>query len=117
MVHTYHLARKSHYSDCFCYKCKRLENFLDEVEKWNFDTSNVRHEKWFIIFHRKYSSKVTLFPVFILKITKQIIIKYFEKSDFAKEPIQATEESAGYDYMQQNPEPFCHNLVIPFLLI
>lgn len=30
-------------------------------------------------------------------MSKQIIIKYFEESDSAKEPIQATEESAGYD--------------------
>ena len=30
-------------------------------------------------------------------MSKQIIIKYFEKSDFAKEPIPATEESAGHD--------------------
>ena len=97
MVHTYYLAQKSHYSDCFCYKCKCLENVSDEIEKWNFYTSNVRHDKWFIIFHKKYSSKVTLFPVFILKMSKQIIIKYFEESDFAKEPIQATEELAGYD--------------------
>ena len=40
---------------------------------------------------------MTLFPVFIQKMSKQIIIKYFEKSDFAKEPIPATEESAGHD--------------------
>ena len=30
-------------------------------------------------------------------MSKQIIIKYFEESDSAKEPIQPTEESAGYD--------------------
>ena len=28
---------------------------------------------------------------------KQIIIKYFEESVFAKEPVEATEGSAGYD--------------------
>ena len=28
---------------------------------------------------------------------KQIKIKYFEESIFAKEPVKATEESAGYD--------------------
>ena len=32
-----------------------------------------------------------------LKMLKQIIVKYFEESEFAKEPIQATEGSAGYD--------------------
>ena len=32
-----------------------------------------------------------------LKMSKKIIVKYFEESEFAKEPIQATEGSAGYD--------------------
>ena len=31
-------------------------------------------------------------------MSKQIIINYYEKSNFAKEPVQATEESAGYNF-------------------
>ena len=31
------------------------------------------------------------------KIPKQIVIKYFEESIFGKEPVKATEGSAGYD--------------------
>ena len=30
-------------------------------------------------------------------MSKQIIVKYFQESDFAKEPIQATDGAAGYD--------------------
>ena len=65
MLRTYNLARKNYYSNCFCYKCQRFENLLYEIEKYSFYTSNEKHDKWFIIFHKKYSSKVTLFPVFI----------------------------------------------------
>ena len=65
MLHSYYLVRKSHYSDCFCYKCQRHQNLLYEIEKYNFYTSNAKHDKWFIIFHKKYSYEVTLFPVFI----------------------------------------------------
>ena len=32
-----------------------------------------------------------------LKKPKQILVKYFQESKFAKEPCQATEGSAGYD--------------------
>ena len=46
-------------------------------------------------------SKIWLESHFIssayLKMSKKIIVKYFEESEFAKEPIQATEGSAGYD--------------------
>lgn len=30
-------------------------------------------------------------------MSKQITVKYFQESVFAKEPIKATEEAAGYD--------------------
>ena len=30
-------------------------------------------------------------------MSKQIVVKYFQESEFAKEPRQATEGSAGYD--------------------
>ena len=31
------------------------------------------------------------------KISKQIVVKYFQESEYTNEPIQATEGSAGYD--------------------
>ena len=30
-------------------------------------------------------------------MSKQLTVKYFQESDFAKEPIQATDGAAGYD--------------------
>ena len=36
---------------------------------------------------------------------KQIKIKYFEESIFAKEPVKATEESAGYDLFSDESPP------------
>ena len=35
-----------------------------------------------------------------LKMSKQILVKYFEESELPKEPIQATEGSAGYDLFE-----------------
>ena len=63
-LETYFLAQNNHYFDCVCFKCERLQNLLKQIKKNKF-TSNVKHKKWFIIFHRKLGSKVTLFPVFI----------------------------------------------------
>ena len=30
-------------------------------------------------------------------MSKQIVVKYFQENEYANEPIQATEGSAGYD--------------------
>ena len=34
------------------------------MDKWDFHGLNQFHDKWFIIFHRKYDFQITL-PVFI----------------------------------------------------
>ena len=39
-------------------------------------------------------------------MSKQITVKYFEETDFAKEPCQATEGSAGYDLFAAEPKSF-----------
>ena len=39
-------------------------------------------------------------------MSKQITVKYFEETDFAKEPCQATEGSAGYDLYAAEPKSF-----------
>ena len=65
MIHSYHLSRKDHYFRCVCYKCRRLVNLINELGKNNFYTSNLKHKKWFVIFHHKLDSKITVFPVFI----------------------------------------------------
>ena len=64
-LETYYLAQNYHYFDCVCFKCQRFQNLLKQIEKNKFFTSNSKHNKWFIIFHRKLGSKVTLFPVFL----------------------------------------------------
>ena len=39
-------------------------------------------------------------------MSKQVTVKYFEETDFAKEPCQATEGSAGYDLYAAEPKSF-----------
>ena len=63
-LETYYLAQNYHYFDCVCFKCERFQNLLKQIEN-KFFSSNSKHNKWFIIFHRKVGSKITLFPVFI----------------------------------------------------
>ena len=54
MIHSYYLSRKDHYFRCVCYKCRRLTNLINELKyKNNFYTSNLKHKKWFAIFHHK----------------------------------------------------------------
>ena len=65
MIHSYYLSRKDHYFCRVCYKCRRLTNLINELDKNNFYTSNLKHKKWFVIFHHKLDSKITAFPVFI----------------------------------------------------
>ena len=42
-------------------------------------------------------------------MSKQITAKYFEESEFAKEPCQATEGSAGYDLYAAETKTFLPN--------
>ena len=42
-------------------------------------------------------------------MSKQITVKYFEESEFAKEPCQATERSAGYDLYATETKTFFPN--------
>ena len=50
LVHFYYNARKNHFGNYKCYKCKRLQTLLDQMEKWSFYTLNVYHNKWFFIY-------------------------------------------------------------------
>ena len=42
-------------------------------------------------------------------MSKQIVVKYFQESEFAKEPCQATEGSAGYDLYAAETKTFLPN--------
>ena len=65
LIHSYYLDRKKSSFFYCCYKCKRLQILLDEIDRWSFYNLNQRHNKWFVIFHIKFDSKITIFPVFI----------------------------------------------------
>ena len=65
MIQSYDLDRKSHHFYCCCFKCKPLSNLLNELDRWIFNGLNKGHNKWFMIFHKTFDSKITLFPVFV----------------------------------------------------
>ena len=64
LIKQYYLDKKTHHKFCFCFICKHLTSLLNEMDKWDFHGLNQFHDKWFIIFHRKYDFQITL-PVFI----------------------------------------------------
>ena len=72
LIHSYYLDIKSHHFFCCCYKCKRLQNLLDEIDRLSFYDLNQGHNKWFVIFHKKFDSQITIFPVFILKCQNKL---------------------------------------------
>ena len=64
-IYSYYLDRQNHHFSCYCFKCKRLDNILHEIDRWSFYDLNQGHNKWFVIFHKKFDSEITIFPVFI----------------------------------------------------
>ena len=65
LVRQYYIDKRNYHKLFYCFICKRLDNLLNETEKWSFHNLNQFHDKWFIIFHRKYDCQINLFPVFI----------------------------------------------------
>ena len=65
LVHSYYLDRQNHHFSCCCFKYKRLDNLLDAIDRWSFYELSRGHNKWFVIFHKKFDLKITIFPVFI----------------------------------------------------
>ena len=49
-------------------------------------------------------------------MSKQITVKYYSESEFAKEPYQATEDSAGYDLFAAETKTFLPKSVRSLLL-
>ena len=45
LVDFYYRDRKNHFYYCSCLKCQRLDNLLNEMQKWSFDTFNIHHNK------------------------------------------------------------------------
>ena len=50
-------------------------------------------------------------------MSKQITVKYYSESEFAKEPYQATEDSAGYELFAAETKTFLPKLVDQFWLL
>ena len=65
LVKNYYFEKQNHHKQCQCYNCKRLDILLSETERWSFYELNRFHDKWLIIFHRKFECQITLFPVSI----------------------------------------------------
>ena len=58
-----------------------------------------------------FSSKIcvsnySFYSFYLKKISKQKTVKYYSESEFAKEPYQATEDSAGYDLLAAETKTF-----------
>ena len=65
LIRQFYIDKRNHHKFCYCFICKRLDSLFNEMNKWSFRNLNQSHDKWFIIFHRKYDCQITLFPVFI----------------------------------------------------
>ena len=65
LVRQHYIDKGNHHRFFCCLNCKRLDNLLNEMDRWSFHDLNQFHNKWFLIIHRKYDRQITLFPVFI----------------------------------------------------
>ena len=61
--------------------------------------------------------KLLFFQFLFQKVPKYITIKYYTENELAKEPYQATENSAGYDAFAAETKTFLPNSVDIILLI
>ena len=58
LVKNYYLDKQNYHKLCHCYNCKRLDSLLSQMERWSFYELNRFHDKWFIIFHRKFECQI-----------------------------------------------------------
>ena len=107
LVRQYYIDKRNHHRFCCCFNCKRLDSLLNEMGKWGFHNLNQFHDKWFILF----------FQFLFEKMSKYITVKYYTESEFAKEPYQATEDSAGYELFAAETTTFLPKLVDQFWLL
>ena len=48
------------------------------MDRWSFYDLNRFHDKWFIIFHRKFDCQISLLFQFLFEnMSKQIAVKYY----------------------------------------
>ena len=65
LIRQYYSDKQNHCQFCHCFICKRLKSLLNEMDRWISYDLNSFHDKWFLMFHRKFDCQITLFPVFI----------------------------------------------------
>ena len=61
--------------------------------------------------------KLLFFQFLFEKMSKYITVKYYTESEFAKEPYQATEDSAGYELFAAETTTFLPKLADQFWLL
>ena len=59
-----------------------------------------------LFFTEKLTAKLLFFQFLFENMPKQITVKYYSESEFANEPYQATEDSAGYDLFAAETKTF-----------
>ena len=62
------------------------------------------------------SAKLLFFQCLFEKMCKYITVKYYSESEFAREPYQATEDSAGYDLFAAETKTFLPKTVDTLLV-
>ena len=64
-----------------------------------------------LFFIKNLTAKLPFFQFLFENMSKQITVKYYSVSEFAKEPYQATEDSAGYDFFAAEIKMFLQKTV------
>ena len=64
-----------------------------------------------LFFIENLTAKLLFFQFLFENMSKQITVKYYSESEFAKEPYQATEDSAGYDLFAAEIKTFLQKTV------
>ena len=59
-----------------------------------------------LFFIENLTAKLLFFQFLFENMSKQITVKYYSESEFAKEPYQATEDSTGYDLFAAETKTF-----------
>ena len=92
-----------------CDFCQKTSQYEEELRDKKFNTANSHIQNWFIIYFLKDNDRISIFPV-KKEMTEKLTIKCFANNDFAKEPVQASEDAAGYDlYAAEDKTLFPHS--------
>ena len=68
LLDQFYMEQQNYYDFCLKYNCNicnKSKTLEQELRRWGFNTTNINHKKWFIIYYQKSSFQITLFPVYI----------------------------------------------------